>query len=202
VATLSDWESRRVGGLHCDAPMLFPVRVWIESGRWDDALRILDLLWPHAVSTCRLVVQIDVLVRRAYAEAQRGRPDAAVVSMRDALNLASPGRYVRPFIDLGPAVAPIVERAVPLCANRDFAMLILSSFETAPRPAASAPELLSERELEVLRIIAAGASNQEAGRKLFIAPSTVKKHLENIYAKLDVGGRTEAIARAREMGVL
>ena len=76
--------------------------------------------------------------------------------------------------------------------------------ESTPPPLRSLRhrEGLSEREIEVLRLIASGASNQEAGRKLFIAASTVKKHLENIYAKLAVGGRVEAIARAREMGML
>jgi LuxR family maltose regulon positive regulatory protein len=63
-------------------------------------------------------------------------------------------------------------------------------------------EALSDRELEVLRLIASGTSNQAAAKKLFVAPSTVKKHLENIYAKLGVGGRLEAVARARERQLL
>ncbi len=71
---------------------------------------------------------------------------------------------------------------------------------TPARPANA--ESLSERELEVLRLIASGLTNAEAGRKLFIAPSTVKKHLENIYDKLDTRSRTQAIARAREIGLL
>ncbi|HET9212501.1 MAG TPA: response regulator transcription factor, partial [Thermoanaerobaculia bacterium] len=69
-------------------------------------------------------------------------------------------------------------------------------------PAQELPEALSEREVEVLQLIATGLSNADAGRKLFIAPSTVKKHLENIYAKLGTRNRTQAIARAREAGVL
>ena len=68
------------------------------------------------------------------------------------------------------------------------------------RPATA--EGLSERALEVLRLVASGASNQDAARKLFIAASTVKKHLDNIYAKLAVRGRVEAIARARELKLL
>jgi LuxR family maltose regulon positive regulatory protein len=81
---------------------------------------------------------------------------------------------------------------------------VLSAFEIPLKPAQSSSldDPLSDRELEVLRLIAGGASNQDAARKLFVAPSTVKKHLENIYAKLRVGGRTQAIARARELRIL
>jgi LuxR family maltose regulon positive regulatory protein len=64
------------------------------------------------------------------------------------------------------------------------------------------PELLSEREQEVLGLISAGLTNREIGEQLFISPETVKKHTGHIYAKLAVGHRTEAVARARELGIL
>ena len=97
------------------------------------------------------------------------------------------------------------QRAALGAADRAFAARVIASCQTATRPATARPataEGLSERELEVLRLVASGASNQDAARKLFIAASTVKKYLENIYAKLAVGGRVEAIARAREMKLL
>ncbi len=200
---LATWEARRVGGLYCDAPLLFAARLRIEGERYDEALRILDEVWGPAVSTERLVVQGNVLVLRALAEARSGRVDAAVETMRRALDLCSGPGYIRVFVEQGPAIQPLVERAAARAENRDFVTRVLASFDAAPKAQPSgAPDALSERELEVLQLVAAGASNQDAARKLFIAPSTVKKHLENIYAKLEVGGRTEAIARARELKLL
>src|SRR5688572_26779429 len=64
------------------------------------------------------------------------------------------------------------------------------------------PETLTEREVEVLRLLAAGLTNREIGERLVISPETVKKHSGNIYGKLGAGNRTEAVARAREMGVI
>ena len=108
-------------------------------------------------------------------------------------------------------MAGLVEQAAPGAVSADYAQRLRAAFGlagTAPEPgrlpvaAAPAAEALSERETEVLRLVASGLSNAEAGRKLFIAPSTVKKHLENIYDKLGTRSRTQAIARAREIGLL
>ncbi|MEJ2558966.1 MAG: response regulator transcription factor, partial [Anaerolineae bacterium] len=73
--------------------------------------------------------------------------------------------------------------------------------EAAPAPQPLI-EPLSERELEVLRRVAAGYSNQEIAQDLVVAVSTVKKHISNIYSKLEVGSRTQAVARARELGLV
>ena len=204
VEKLRNWEARRIAGFHCDASLLIAARVMIENGRFDECVEILDEIMPHAVRTQRLLAQIETLIVRSLLDARRGRLDAAAQSMQRALELAAPARPIRLFLDEGPAMQPLIERAAASLANKDFAQLVLASFTQTPRlaPRVSTPEGLSEREIEVLRLIASGASNQEAGRKLFIAASTVKKHLENIYAKLAVGGRVEAIARAREMGML
>jgi len=202
VPRLMVWPVRRIGALHCDAPLLLAARVMIERGEFDDAATILDEIVPHAEDTQRVVALIETHIVRAIVEARRGRLDAAVTAMRRALTLAAPPRYLQFFVDEGPSIVPLVERAAAALPDRDFATRLLSSFDVAPPRRAPSPDALSEREIEVLRLIASGASNQEAGRKLFIAPSTVKKHLENIYAKLAVGGRVEAIGRARELGLL
>jgi LuxR family maltose regulon positive regulatory protein len=118
------------------------------------------------------------------------------------MELATRPRFVRLFADEGSVALPLIQRAAPRTKDRDFATRVLSAFDLPATVAPGAGGTLSIREIEVLNLIAAGASNQEAARKLFISPSTVKKHLENIYAKLAVGGRTQAIARAREMKLL
>jgi LuxR family maltose regulon positive regulatory protein len=197
---LTSWPVRRIGGYYCDTPLLLATRVLIEHEQFEQAAEILKEILPHTVETQRLLSELEARILLSILEARRGRLEDAVTSMRHALDRASAPRYVQPFVDEGPAVQPILERAAAFAADRDFATRVLSAFEGAPavvRP--STPEGLSERELEVLQLIASGATNQEAGRKLFIASSTVKKHLENIYAKLGVGGRVEAIARAREL---
>lgn len=195
------WPVRRTAGFHCDAPLLLAARVLIERGQYDDAIAILEEILPHAEETERVVAQIEAHIIRALLEARRGRLDPAQASMTRALILASEPRYLRPFLNEGPSAVPLLERAAATIPNRDFATRLLASFDTTPR-AARTVEGLSERELEVLKLVASGTSNQETARKLFIAASTVKKHLENIYAKLAVGGRVEAIARARELGLL
>jgi ATP/maltotriose-dependent transcriptional regulator MalT len=103
---------------------------------------------------------------------------------------------------------------------RDYAMRLLSHFDAEPRAVAAAQERLSpvgdplarseqalveplsHRELEVLQIMALGRTNQEIARQLFVAPGTIKAHTSSIYRKLDVANRTEAVARARQLGIL
>ena len=74
----------------------------------------------------------------------------------------------------------------------------------ASEPAFALPsfDVITERQLDVLRLLAQGLSNIEIAARLVVAPSTVKQHLKNIYAKLDVHSRTQAVARARERGLL
>jgi ATP/maltotriose-dependent transcriptional regulator MalT len=95
---------------------------------------------------------------------------------------------------------------------RDFAVHLLSHFDAEPNAATATPaktsppgglvEPLSQRELEVLRLIALGETNREIAAQLIVAPGTVKAHTAAIYRKLDVANRTEAAARARQLGVL
>ncbi|HYC89421.1 MAG TPA: LuxR C-terminal-related transcriptional regulator [Thermoanaerobaculia bacterium] len=159
-------------------------------------MEILDAIWPDAVRTRRLVAQIENQIVRALLEARRVHVNDATNAMRDALDLAAAPRYVRVFLEESPSGRPLLERAASGAADRAFADRMVASCETASRPATRTVEGLSERELEVLRLVASDASNQDAARKLFIAASTVKKHLDNIYAKLAVRGRVETSARA------
>jgi LuxR family maltose regulon positive regulatory protein len=202
---IENWRGRLHAGLYGDYSLMIGARVLIHRGRYEEALRLLDVLLEDAVAAERVLAQISLLVLRSLAEAGRGHGENAVTAMQEALEIASEPGYVRLFLDEGTATLPILERAAARATCRDFATRVLSAFEIPVRVrAASAPaqESLSEREIEVLRLIAAGDSNQDAARKLFVAPSTVKKHLENIYAKLGVGGRTQAVARARELQIL
>jgi LuxR family maltose regulon positive regulatory protein len=119
---------------------------------------------------------------------------------------------VRIFVDEGSSLAGLLRRLGAEGTHRAYATRLLDAMPPGdPRQGTSAPEggsrpaiseSLSQRECEVLRLIAAGKSNKEIAFELFLAIGTVKKHANNIFGKLGAGSRTQAVARARELGVL
>jgi LuxR family transcriptional regulator, maltose regulon positive regulatory protein len=132
-----------------------------------------------------------------------GQRDDAMAAIRRALDLAEPLRAVRSFLDAG-TPARLLLRALPATPYRDT---ILRAFGDAasPAPAAAAMPLvepLSEREREVLRLLASGRTNQEIADELSVAVTTAKKHISNIIGKLGARNRTEAVAQARGLHLL
>ena len=130
----------------------------------------------------------------------------ALGALEQALTLAEPEGYVRTFIDEGEPMAKLLRRALSEGIAPSYVSRLLAAFgETAePRSTVAQPlvEPLSERELEVLRLIAAGLSNAEIAEELFIAVSTVKSHINHIYGKLGATNRIQAVAQAQELGLL
>jgi len=146
----------------------------------------------------------------------RNEKEGAVSTLARALVLAEPEGYVRTFADEGAAMGELLSEVLdaqqrgrrdigtPSVPAQYLAKLLaaLAREDGAPAADERLPEPPSERELEVLALIAAGASNAEIAGKLFVSTSTVKTHVNNLYRKLDARSRTQAVARAREMGVL
>ena len=138
---------------------------------------------------------------------------AALAELRLALSLAEPGGLIMILVSKGKPVAELLEEIVTV-KKRDhdaakagfslsYAKKILSSFKTGPPPKIEGlMDPISERELEVLHLIAAGLSNREIADKLFISLNTVKTHTKNINSKLDVNSRIKAVARAKELKLL
>jgi LuxR family maltose regulon positive regulatory protein len=135
--------------------------------------------------------------------------------LADCLALAAPQGYARLFLDEGQPLQLLLAQWLAHAAAgslRDYALRLLAHFDSEPplaeaaQPEASPPgglvEPLSQRELEVLHLIALGMTNQEIAQQLIIAPGTVKAHTSSIYRKLDVANRTEAAARARQLDIL
>jgi LuxR family maltose regulon positive regulatory protein len=172
-----------------------------------DALGLLERQLKLAEEQNRLRSRIEILIVQALAFHAKGEPAEALASLEQALTLAEPEGYLRIFAAEG---KPMTE----LLSNLDNGYLkkytekILTVFTQPqnihPSSLISHPliEPLSERELEVLRLVAQGLSNQEITQKLFVALSTVKGHNLRIFAKLQAKSRTEAVARARELGLL
>jgi LuxR family transcriptional regulator, maltose regulon positive regulatory protein len=133
-------------------------------------------------------------------------PNEAVQFMGDALRLGEAEGMVRSFVDASGAIIPALQDAARAGISPGYVGLILSAMGAEGRKAApeqaSLVEPLSERELEVLRLVTAGLSNREIALKLVITPGTAKTHIHNLCGKLGVKNRTEAAARARELGLV
>jgi LuxR family maltose regulon positive regulatory protein len=192
-------------------------RVRIAQGHDDpaapflqDALHLLNRLRHDAEPKARRGSVLQILVLRALAlQAQRDRT-AALTTLEQALVLAEPEGYVRLFVDEGVAMLGLLRQAYARSSVPGYVATLLSVFSEqhlSDSPLTSAPpgplaEPLTEREREVLQLLAAGASNREIARRLVLSLGTVKKHVSNLSSKLGVQSRTQALARARVLHLL
>jgi LuxR family maltose regulon positive regulatory protein len=158
--------------------------------------------------------RLKVLALQALALRASGREEEALRLLGETMELAEGGGFIRLFLDEGERMAALLSEAAARGTRSVYAESLLSAFsaERAMRDIARAEsekphsqaliDPLSQRELEVLRLVAEGLSNQEIGERLFLALDTIKGHNRRIFEKLEVKRRTEAIARARELGLL
>jgi LuxR family maltose regulon positive regulatory protein len=148
---------------------------------------------------------IEILVVQALARHARGDLAGAIASLDRAVALAEPEGYVRVFIDEGPRMAALLKLAAKQPNAPSYLRRLLAAVVTAEGAAAVAQPLiepLSERELEVLRLLATDLGGPEIARELVVSLSTVRTHTQNIYAKLGVNSRRAAIRRAADLGLL
>jgi LuxR family maltose regulon positive regulatory protein len=185
------------------------VRILLAEGRGGDAMRILSRLQGVAEPAGRLGELIEIHVLQAIVLDLRGDPSSALAGLERAVGLARSEGYTRVFLDGGKPIEALLRTATTRWRDRDllaYARKLLAGFaaEGGQPEAGRAPQpaILSQRELGVLRLMAAGRSNQEIADELVIALGTAKRHTANIFEKLDVRNRTEAVARARQLGLL
>jgi LuxR family maltose regulon positive regulatory protein len=170
------------------------------------ALSRLGQILQAAEEEGRVGIQIEGLALQALAHWRRSERSNALTSLEHALRLAEPEGYIRRFVDYGLPLARLLQEARSRAVMPKYVEKLLAAFENdrfSLAPAEPAlPEPLTPRELEVLKLLAAGLTNREIGAALVISPQTVKKHAGSIYGKLGVRRRTEAAARARELNLL
>ncbi|MFN8482368.1 MAG: LuxR C-terminal-related transcriptional regulator [Anaerolineae bacterium] len=175
------------------------------------ARALLPRLLDHAVATHNAPAHIQLLALHALLEEAEGNEAAALATLEKAVLLAQPGGFLRVFADLGPRMASLVQRLKERSAVPEFVARIEGACVPPFRPmvsrgesigSASLIEPLTGREMEILALLAERLSNREIGERLFIAPPTVKRHTVNIYQKLLVSGRREAVAKAASLGIL
>jgi LuxR family transcriptional regulator, maltose regulon positive regulatory protein len=174
-----------------------------------DALDLLTRLLAAAEAGGRIGSQIEALLLQSLAHEALEDIGQARIPLQRALALAEPEGYVRLFADEGAPLARLLEREREAGGGmQTYLQRLQAAFATqlTAHPASlalhPAAEPLTAREREVLRLIAEGLSNQELAARLHLSPQTVKVHTRNIYSKLGVASRTQAVARGRDLGFL
>jgi LuxR family maltose regulon positive regulatory protein len=187
-------------------------RLLIAQNQPGDALELLEPLIRRSERHQRLDLLIESLVLKALALQQQGDLSQALLVLERALSLGEPEGYARIFVDEGEPMVRLLRHAASQGIRPEYTSKLVAAFDVsqvpgAPRQPAHTPpqpliDPLSDRELEVLRLLAAGLSNPDIARELYIATSTVRSHLKSIYNKLNVHKRWDAVQRAEELGLL
>jgi LuxR family maltose regulon positive regulatory protein len=183
-------------------------RLFLAQHEVENSARLLDHYFPRVSAGKRTSKTIEVLILQALSAEAAGRRSQAFEFLETGLKSALPGGYLRTFLDEGPALIELLELYRP--EDQQLAGYRQNLLEAAPGQdrsgiqAASQAlvEPLTDRELEVLQLIAAGNTNPEIADALFLTQNTVKVHTRNIYGKLGVNNRTRAASVGREMGLI
>ncbi|MHB8134942.1 MAG: LuxR C-terminal-related transcriptional regulator [Anaerolineaceae bacterium] len=218
MAMLGDGpDASRLPLIAVEALKLILVRIYIAQGMNERANQVLDEIQATVEPGKRFGRLMEVHLLRALSLHKQNAGNispAAMECLERALDLAEPAGFVLLFLEEGQALVPLLNAVVDQRAAasrlKKFSRKLLNAFAEIGKPDPSLPpgevtglvEPLTLRELEVLQLISAGDSNQMIADKLVISVRTVKKHTSNIYGKLSASSRTQAVARARELGLL
>jgi LuxR family maltose regulon positive regulatory protein len=194
------------------------IRLALRKGKPDDALRLISDELALAVAQGRVQRQIKLHILEALAQKKKGVDNAAHRCLRRAIQLAEPGRFIRSFIDEGDEVVALLAEEHQSLARGSkvqptpqeltgFLHALLQAAGLDPGKSAESGdaqplEPLTDRERQILIFLANGVSNKEMASRIFLSENTVKFHLKNIYSKLAVSSRLQAINAARQMGII
>jgi len=194
-------------------------RIYFNLGEPRRTITLLAPLIQLARSAGRNGHLFELLALQSLALNLTGKPEAALDALKESLEIAAPSQYIRVYLDEGEPMMQMLEQLRGQTQLKTFIQRILqpdNPVALEPTNAPSRPlneqrmemlhnryfEPLTEREIEVLYLVEALCSNQDIAERLFISPGTVKRHLHNIYTKLDVESRRQAVVRARSLGII
>jgi LuxR family maltose regulon positive regulatory protein len=164
-------------------------------------LRFLEQLLTPAQESARIGSVIEILLLQSLTLHLLGQVPEALQKFNQSLTLAEPEGYTRLFLDEGAPAAELLVLAIQNNLHPEYANRLLALMKSS-QPVGDLSEPLTEREGEVLRLLATGLSNQEIAERLVISLSTIKTHVTRIYGKLGVTSRTLAILRAQELKII
>ena len=204
-----DWASHFAGEMQDAVYPSVPIglaKIWLSKGEPEKALTLLDHALQSAQAVGRLGNAIHILAVQAIVYHSQGQSEQAFATLEQALELAEPEGYVRVFVDEGTPMARLLRRMLTRSSASEYVYKLLDALGEAANVdmpvATNMIDPLSQRELEVLRLIVEGATNKEIADELVLTVNTVKRHISNIFGKLHVSNRAQAIAQARELNLL
>jgi LuxR family maltose regulon positive regulatory protein len=181
------------------------LRTLLAQKDYEAALGLSKRLLQQAETTGQAALVIEVLILQALAHQGKKETEQALAALERALALAKPEGYMRIFLDEGEAMTRLLCQVQSRQVGSGYAAVLLSRISKASGMTQPSMQLLSEplttREVEVLKLIEAGSSNQEISEQLVISIPTVKRHISNIYTKLGVKSRTQALSIGKELKI-
>lgn len=174
------------------------------QGNATEALVLLATLRRSAEQDQRLTVVVEIALLQALALHAGKATDEAILRLRESLDLARDTGLVRLFLDEGLALADLLRKMVRTACYSADALTLLASFPGAPGVATSEmslAQLFSKKERQVVALLVKGNSNQHIADALFVSLNTLKSHMKNVYAKLGVNRRFQAIEQLRKLGL-
>ena len=185
-------------------------RILLAQGQLSEASDLLKRLRSAAEVGGRYLRVVELCLLQALTAQSDGESSLAMAYLTQAIEFAAGRGILRTFVDEGPAVARLLYEAVKREIEPEFVQRLIAAFPAeSPEPARATKfetnewvEPLTDRELEILQRIAEGLTNRKIGSRLYLSANTVKAHLRNVYGKLNVNNRTQAVNRARALGLI
>lgn len=215
IVTAAHWAEKHAPKLlkstdfRTEEERLILARIWIAEEKFDDALALLTAIQRSAKQEKRLRHTVRSYVLEALCQQAAGAQSPALSAMKTALQLAEPCQLIRSFLDHGADIVPLLQQSLQNGVTKTYCRELLAAF---PRLDSNTHievtgkgiliEPLSTRESEILALVGDGLRNKGIAEQLSISISTVKAHIYNIFSKLQVSSRTEAVSKARKLGIL
>lgn len=196
-------------------PQIYKIKIQMQINNPEMAAEVdhsLDEVQELAVSTHNIYTQIRTLVMRAFWSARQGKRLLALQTLEQALRLAYPGGFIQSFIEQGPEMLDLLQAVAPKLKKEtglhEYITILIDAFSsprtlhTTPANLSPLKTLLTERELEVLELLADRLSINEIAARLYISASTVQQHTHHIYRKFNVNNKRQAVASANLLGII